>query len=175
MFTRMGFPEKKGLYDPSFEKDACGFGFIADINNEPKHEIVHQALDIVHKLDHRGAIGADPLVRRAVDGPIRRKSMNIMKNYGFWLQNRLFWSRTGPQRALTPSPGHFKCHAVAAKGARCSQQLSRERTLGPCSEASGRVAAALLSQPRASQTLLTPLRATPTLLSLAACQLRCSS
>jgi len=61
MFKRMGFPEKKGLYDPSFEKDACGFGFIADINNEPKHEIVHQALDIVHKLDHRGAIGADPL------------------------------------------------------------------------------------------------------------------
>ena len=51
MFKRMGFPEKKGLYDPSFEKDACGFGFIADINNEPKHEIVHQALDIVHKLD----------------------------------------------------------------------------------------------------------------------------
>jgi len=61
IFKRIGFPEKKGLYDPSFEKDACGFGFIADINNEPKHEIVHQALDIVHKLDHRGAIGADPL------------------------------------------------------------------------------------------------------------------
>ena len=51
IFKRIGFPEKKGLYDPSFEKDACGFGFIANINNEPKHEIVHQALDIVHKLD----------------------------------------------------------------------------------------------------------------------------
>ncbi len=61
IYKRIGFPDKKGLYDPSFEKDACGFGFIADINNEPKHEIVHQALDIVHKLDHRGAIGADPL------------------------------------------------------------------------------------------------------------------
>ena len=61
IFKRISFPEKKGLYDPSFEKDACGFGFIADINNKPKHEIVHQALDIVHKLDHRGAIGADPL------------------------------------------------------------------------------------------------------------------
>ena len=36
IFKRIGFPEKKGLYDPSFEKDACGFGFIADINNEPK-------------------------------------------------------------------------------------------------------------------------------------------
>ncbi len=61
IYKRVGFPDKKGLYDPSLEKDSCGFGFIADINNIPKHEIVHQALDIVHKLDHRGAIGADPL------------------------------------------------------------------------------------------------------------------
>jgi len=53
--------KKQGLYDPAFEHDACGFGFIADINNEPKHEIVHQALKIVQNLDHRGAIGADPL------------------------------------------------------------------------------------------------------------------
>ena len=54
-------PPKHGLYDPTKEHDACGFGFIADINNTPKHEIVHQALEIVHNLDHRGAIGADPL------------------------------------------------------------------------------------------------------------------
>jgi len=53
--------KKQGLYDPAFEHDACGFGFIADINSESKHEIVHQALKIVQNLDHRGAIGADPL------------------------------------------------------------------------------------------------------------------
>ncbi len=61
IYKRMGFPKKEGLYDPAQEHDSCGFGFIANIDNEPKHEIVHQALDIVHKLDHRGAIGADPL------------------------------------------------------------------------------------------------------------------
>ena len=61
IYKRMGFPEKIGLYDPKHEHDSCGFGFIANIDNQPKHEIVHQALDIVHKLDHRGAIGADPL------------------------------------------------------------------------------------------------------------------
>ncbi|PIW27738.1 MAG: glutamate synthase large subunit [Rhodospirillales bacterium CG15_BIG_FIL_POST_REV_8_21_14_020_66_15] len=49
------------MYDPLNEHDACGFGFIADIHNRPRHEIVHQALEIVHHLDHRGAIGADPL------------------------------------------------------------------------------------------------------------------
>ncbi len=57
----IGLPIEQGLYDPANEHDACGFGFIANIHNEPKHEIVHQALEIVHNLDHRGAIGADPL------------------------------------------------------------------------------------------------------------------
>ena len=61
VFERMGLPKKQGLYDPKLEHDACGFGFIANIDNVPKHDIVHQALDIVGKLDHRGAIGADPL------------------------------------------------------------------------------------------------------------------
>jgi glutamate synthase (NADPH/NADH) large chain len=56
-----GYPSEQGLYDPANEHDACGFGFIANIHNEPSHEIVHQALGIVVNMDHRGAIGADPL------------------------------------------------------------------------------------------------------------------
>ena len=56
-----GFPKKQGLYNPKHEKDACGFGFIANLDNIPKHEIIHQALEIVHNLDHRGAVSADPL------------------------------------------------------------------------------------------------------------------
>ena len=59
--NKMGFPDKHGLYDPNNEHENCGFGFIANIKNKPKHAIVHQALEIVHNLDHRGAIGADPL------------------------------------------------------------------------------------------------------------------
>ena len=56
-----GYPVKQGMYDPAEEHDACGFGFIANIYNKPSHEIVEQALEIVQNLDHRGAIGADPL------------------------------------------------------------------------------------------------------------------
>ncbi|MAN79350.1 MAG: glutamate synthase large subunit [Rhodospirillaceae bacterium] len=56
-----GLPVEEGMYDPLNEHDACGFGFIADIHNQPRHEIVHQALEIVHHMDHRGAIGADPM------------------------------------------------------------------------------------------------------------------
>jgi len=61
LHERNGYPEEQGLYDPANEHDACGFGFIANINNEPSHKIVEQALQIVMNMDHRGAIGADPL------------------------------------------------------------------------------------------------------------------
>ena len=57
----LGFPSEQGLYSSSYERDACGFGFIANIDNIAKHSIIHQALEIVHNLDHRGAVGADPL------------------------------------------------------------------------------------------------------------------
>ena len=42
----IGYPKKQGLYNPNHEKDACGFGFIANLDNIPKHDIIHQALDI---------------------------------------------------------------------------------------------------------------------------------
>ncbi|MBF0247017.1 MAG: glutamate synthase large subunit [Alphaproteobacteria bacterium] len=56
-----GLPDKQGLYDPSNEHDNCGVGFICHIKNKPSHEIVRQGLQILVNLDHRGAVGADPL------------------------------------------------------------------------------------------------------------------
>ena len=50
-----------GLYDPEYEHDNCGFGFIANIKNHKSHQIIKQALEILENLDHRGAVGADPL------------------------------------------------------------------------------------------------------------------
>jgi len=55
-----GLPPAQGLYDPSNEQDSCGVGFIADMKNRKSHEIVEQGLSILHNLDHRGAVGADP-------------------------------------------------------------------------------------------------------------------
>ena len=51
-----------GLYDASFEHDACGVGFVAHIKGQKSHAIVTQALKILENLDHRGAVGADPLM-----------------------------------------------------------------------------------------------------------------
>ncbi len=58
----MGFPKPQGLYDPRNEHDACGVGFVAHIKGAKSHAIVTQALEILHNLDHRGAVGADPLL-----------------------------------------------------------------------------------------------------------------
>ncbi|MGQ7830525.1 glutamate synthase large subunit [Altererythrobacter sp. Z27] len=58
----MGYPAPQGLYDPRNEHDACGVGFVAHIKGEQSHAIITQALEILKNIDHRGAVGADPLL-----------------------------------------------------------------------------------------------------------------
>ena len=55
------FPKKQGLYDPAFEKDSCGVGFVMNMRGEKSHEIIFQGLEILKKMEHRGACGADKL------------------------------------------------------------------------------------------------------------------
>src|SRR3954466_13745027 len=55
-------PERQGLYDPLYEHDACGVGFVANIKGRKSHEVVTAGLQILVNIDHRGAVGADPLV-----------------------------------------------------------------------------------------------------------------
>ena len=54
-------PPRQGLYDPANEHDACGVGFVANVNGRKSHEIIQQGLRILVNLTHRGAVGADPL------------------------------------------------------------------------------------------------------------------
>lgn len=60
MANNIGFPKKQGLYNPEFEKDNCGVGFIANVKGEKTHSIVRKALEILVNLTHRGAVGSDP-------------------------------------------------------------------------------------------------------------------
>ncbi|MBL7489833.1 glutamate synthase large subunit [Frankia sp. AgB1.9] len=53
-------PTKQGLYDPSYEHDACGVGFVVDVHGRRSHELVDQGLTVLRNLDHRGASGSDP-------------------------------------------------------------------------------------------------------------------
>jgi glutamate synthase (NADPH/NADH) large chain len=58
----MGSPQRQGLYDPANEHDACGVGFVANIKGRKSHEVIEAGLQVLVNLDHRGAVGADPLV-----------------------------------------------------------------------------------------------------------------
>jgi glutamate synthase (NADPH) large chain len=53
-------PAKQGLYDPQYEHDACGVGFVATLTGEASHQLVEQALTVLRNLEHRGATGSEP-------------------------------------------------------------------------------------------------------------------
>lgn len=55
-----GLPPKQGMYDPRYEHDACGMGFVAHIKGRKSHEIVEQALSLLINMEHRGGQGSEP-------------------------------------------------------------------------------------------------------------------
>jgi glutamate synthase (NADPH/NADH) large chain len=90
----MGLPRKQGLYDPQHEHDSCGVGFVANIKGVKSHAIIDQGLQLLINLDHRGAVGADPLVG---DGA------------GILIQipDALFRDWAPSVKATLPEPGHY--------------------------------------------------------------------
>ncbi|KAF0141312.1 MAG: glutamate synthase (NADPH/NADH) large chain, partial [Rhodospirillaceae bacterium] len=101
--THCPVPVAHGLFDPVHERDACGVGFVAHIKNRKSHDIVRQGLQILVCLNHRGAVGADPL---ASDG------------CGILLQTPdRFLRAEAEQRAeqrgiVLPPVGHYACGVV---------------------------------------------------------------
>jgi glutamate synthase domain-containing protein 2/glutamate synthase domain-containing protein 1/glutamate synthase domain-containing protein 3 len=53
-------PQAQGLYDPRFEHDACGVGFVCHVKGEASHDIIDMSVELLNNLDHRGACGCDP-------------------------------------------------------------------------------------------------------------------
>ncbi|HYD50096.1 MAG TPA: glutamate synthase subunit alpha, partial [Terriglobales bacterium] len=86
--------EKQGLYDPYFEHDACGVGFVANIKGEKSHEIIRKGLEVLQNLTHRGACGCDP---QTGDGA------------GLLMQipHEFFAQETRALRFALPDPGHY--------------------------------------------------------------------
>ncbi len=87
-------PVSQGMYDASQEKDSCGVGFIADMKNRKTHEIVRQGLQILHNLDHRGAVGADP---KLGDG------CGILVQ----IPHKFFLAECAKQGMFLPETGHY--------------------------------------------------------------------
>ena len=58
--TPQGLPAPAGLYHPRNEHDACGIGFVVNINGTRSHDIISKGIQILINLTHRGACGCDP-------------------------------------------------------------------------------------------------------------------
>jgi len=54
-----GVPAPHGLYDPAYEHDSCGVGFVAHLSGEARHDLIEDALRVLVNLEHRGAVGGD--------------------------------------------------------------------------------------------------------------------
>ena len=67
-------PHKQGLYDPRFEHDACGIGFVADIKGRKSHEIVQKAIQVLLNLNHQLGVELNERGNVAVD---RNKKTNV--------------------------------------------------------------------------------------------------
>ena len=85
---------QRSLYEPAFEHDACGVGFVADLNNVTSHDVVRMGLEVLANLDHRGARGAEP---DSGDGA----GVLVQLPHAFFLRE---WSELG---LALPKPGHY--------------------------------------------------------------------
>lgn len=54
------YPQRQGLYDPQLEHDSCGVGFVCNIRGQRSNSIIRQGIEVLQRLAHRGAVGADP-------------------------------------------------------------------------------------------------------------------
>ncbi|KAG1666594.1 putative glutamate synthase [NADPH] [Nymphon striatum] len=56
---KVGLPDPVGLYNPDFEKDSCGVGFIVNIDGQASHQIIKDASTMLLRMEHRGACSSD--------------------------------------------------------------------------------------------------------------------
>lgn len=101
--------EEGGLYDPRFDHDGCGVGFVAHLDGVPRHSVIQQALSALQNLEHRGARGGD---RSTGDGS------------GLLLQIPDTFFRRCQLGFRLPAPGHYAVGCVFLPG--------EERIAGHC-------------------------------------------
>src|SRR5881628_3573559 len=94
VMKQVGVPARQGLYDPWYEHDACGVGFVVDLKNRKSHDIVEKALQVLLNLQHRGACGCEA---------------NTGDGAGILLQtpHKFFAKETAKLGFLLPNPGDY--------------------------------------------------------------------
>ncbi len=98
----------QGLYHPDLEHDNCGVGFVAHMRGERSHELVHQAIQVLVNLEHRGACGCDPetgdgagILMQIPDGLLRKEAGSLgfdLPEAGAYASGLVFLSRDAAER-----------------------------------------------------------------------------
>ena len=109
-----GAPAGMGLYDPRFEHDACGVGFVCRLDGSASHEIVEQGLQILLNLAHRGALACDA---ETGDGA------GIM----IQLPDRFFRKACKEEGIDLPRPGHYASGLVFLPNESGQQDVCKEQ------------------------------------------------
>ncbi len=104
------FPLRQGLYDPAFEHDSCGVGFVCNIRGKKSHDIIKKGIEVLSRLKHRGAVGADPKTGDGAGILIQiphkfflkecRKSGIVLPEVGFYGAGLIFLPSDGTKRNL---------------------------------------------------------------------------
>jgi glutamate synthase domain-containing protein 2/glutamate synthase domain-containing protein 1/glutamate synthase domain-containing protein 3 len=110
-------PAKQGLYDPQYERDACGVGFVAHIKGGKSHGIIEQGLQILRNLSHRGATGYDPLLGDGAGILIQLPDAHLRR-------------ACGRQKLTLPAAGQYGVGMVflpreSASRVACEQEIER--------------------------------------------------
>ncbi len=97
--ARNSRPVRQGLYDPRYEHDACGVGFVVDMKGRKSNAILRQAIEVLKNLDHRGACGCE---------------VNTGDGAGVLLQMPHAFLRDAAKRAhiSLPEPGRYACGLI---------------------------------------------------------------
>jgi len=112
--TATGLPKKQGLYDPWFEHDACGVGFVVDIRGRKSNQILKQAIQLLKNLDHRGAAGSEA---------------NTGDGAGVLMQTPHAFLKEACKKAkiVLPAPGEYGCGLVFLPRDRIKRRRLEER------------------------------------------------
>ena len=141
---------RAGLYDPMYEHDACGLGFVARLDGRGTRETVEEGLEVLHNLEHRGTTGSDPetgdgagILTQIPDGFFRKecKALGIdLPEAGGYGVGMLFESG----EAEGPDCGGRLAEICAEEG----QELLGFRDVPVVPEAVGRVARSVMPRIR---------------------------
>src|SRR5271157_992202 len=110
----LGPPPRQGLYDPWFEHDSCGVGFVVDIKGRKSNQILRQAIEILKNLDHRGAAGSEA---------------NTGDGAGVLIQmpHAFLKDACRKLRIVLPEPGEYGCGLVFLPRDRIKRRRLEER------------------------------------------------